>query len=185
MVSTDTNALNVTAWSQQIVSAFDSARDDILVIERTPLDVDVVEISCGKVHEYRNSVTAGTIERHVATGLSELEVDCAVLQQDLAEVASSFLAQFQRRTLRLRMEIVNTRSCPKFHCDNVRMRLVTTYFGPSTEYQFVGHDNIHVTPLYSLVFLKGHKHPRHSDTALHRSPNVAPGTKRLCVAIDF
>jgi hypothetical protein len=81
--------------------------------------------------------------------------------------------------------MVKTQSCPKFHCDNVHVRLVTTYFGPATEYQFAGEDAIQVAPLYSLVFLKGHKHPTHGDAVYHRSPEVPAGGKRLCVVIDY
>jgi hypothetical protein len=34
------------------------------------------------------------------------------------------------------------------------------------------------------VLLKGHRHPTHTDSVLHRSPPMRPGTRRLCVAID-
>ena len=184
-MTTKTIYPNVTAWPSESVAAFESSRDDILVLDRATLEVDVVEILAGRVHEYRASVTRHTVDEHVACGLAELGVECSVLQSDFAELAQSFLVQFQLRTLRLRIEIVNIQSCPKFHCDNVNIRLVTTYYGPATEYQFPGDHSIHAAPLFSLVFLKGHKHPTHSDLVLHRSPEVPAGSKRLCVVIDF
>jgi hypothetical protein len=175
----------VTAWPEQVLAAFEAGWDDILVVERPALAVDTVEISSGSVHEYRASTTRRTIDEHVTCGLAEVGVACEVLKRDIIELAQSFLVQFRQQTLRLRIEIVNTRSCPKFHIDNVNMRLVTTYLGPATEYRFIDDAAIHSTSLYDLVFLKGHKHPTHSDRALHRSPEMPPGTKRLCVAMDF
>lgn len=176
---------DVTEWSQEALTAFEAGRGDILVLERPALAVDTVEINSGHVHEYRASTTRRTIEGHVTCGLAEVGVGCEVLKRDIIRLAQSFLVQFRQQTLRLRIEIVNIQSCPKFHIDNVNMRLVTTYVGPTTEYQFIDDAAIHVTPLYGLVFLKGHKHPTHSDKALHRSPEMPPGTKRLCVAINF
>lgn len=107
------------------------------------------------------------------------------LANDVTSLVHSFLAEFERRSVSLRVEIVDTQSCPKFHCDNVHVRLVMTYVGPSTEYQYVGESDVRVSGLGSLVFLKGHKHPTHRDSVHHRSPAVPPGTKRLCVVIDF
>jgi hypothetical protein len=108
-----------------------------------------------------------------------------VLAADITDLGLSFLEQFGIRTANLRIEMVQTQSCPKFHCDNVHVRMVTTYHGPTTEYQFDGSETIHEAPLYGLVFLKGHKHPTHCDSVHHRSPEVPSGTKRLCVVIDY
>ena len=185
MTGTETIYPGVTAWSQEALAAFEAGRDDTLVLERPLLNVDTAEMSKGRVHEYRASITRRTIEEHVICGLAEISVECDVLKRDLIALAGSFLKQFDRRNVNLRIDIVDTRSCPKFHCDNVNIRLVTTYFGLATEYQFVGDESIHTAPLYGLVFLKGHKHRTHSDRALHRSPEVPPGTKRLCAVIDF
>jgi len=185
MINIRTIYPDVTAWSEQALAAFEAGRDDILVVERPELAVDTVEISSGRVHEYRASTTRRAIDEHVTCGLAEVGVACDVLKRDIIELAQSFLVQFRQQSLRLRIEIVNTQSCPKFHIDNVNIRLVTTYYGPATEYQFPGDHSIHAAPLYSLVFLKGHKHPTHSDLVLHRSPEVPAGSKRLCVVIDF
>ena len=101
------------------------------------------------------------------------------------DLVTAFLDQFDLQQARLRIEITRTQSCPKFHSDNVHIRLVTTYLGPTTEYQYAGTNEIHTAPLGGLVFLKGHGHPNHRDTVHHRSPEVPVGEKRLCVAIDY
>ena len=76
-------------------------------------------------------------------------------------------------------------TCPKFHCDYVVVRLITTYAGPGTEY--VRADSagaIRRAGPGSLVLLKGRRHPTHADTVHHRSPPVAAGARRLVVAMD-
>ena len=54
----------VTAWSQKALAKFEAGRDDILVVDRPAPEVDVVEISVGRVHHYCASITRQTIERH-------------------------------------------------------------------------------------------------------------------------
>jgi hypothetical protein len=125
------------------------------------------------------------VDTRVAAGLEALRIECPALAADISDLARSFLIQFAQPEAHLRIEMVSKQSCPKFHCDNVHIRMITTYHGPTTEYQFPGEDAIHVAPLYGLVFLKGHQHPTHRDSVRHRSPEVTPGTKRLCVVIDF
>jgi hypothetical protein len=117
--------------------------------------------------------------------MEALHLDCPALAADVAAVAHSFLVQFGAARASLRVEVVTTNTCPKFHCDNVRVRVVTTYHGPGTEYVFAATpDDIHQGPTGALMFLKGHKHPTHADAVLHRSPMVPPGVKRLCVVLD-
>ena len=100
-------------------------------------------------------------------------------------LSRDFLAQFGVEEASLRVEVVDKQACPKFHCDNVRVRLVTTYHGPATEYVRADEpDLVRSAPLFALVFLKGHQHPNHADAVHHRSPGVPPGEKRLCVILD-
>ena len=60
----------VTAWPEQVLAAFEAGWDDIFVMERPALAVDTVEISSGRVHEYRASTTRRTIDEHVSCGLA-------------------------------------------------------------------------------------------------------------------
>lgn len=105
------------------------------------------------------------------TALAELKIG----GEDICELPGAELLQ---------VEIVDTQACPKFHCDNVYIRLVTTYVGPATEYRFVGETMVNQAEQGSLVFLKGRKHPTHRDSVHHRSPAIPEGVKRLCVVLD-
>lgn len=176
---------SVTAWDWEVVAAFEGSRDDILVIERLPLP-DVSRAMRGAlIHDWRAIVTADKVDTRIAKALAELRLNCTALAKDMATVTRSFLAQFGASHASLRVEVVATASCPKFHCDNIRARVVTTYHGPGTEYVFAATpDEVHRGPTGALIFLKGHQHPTHTDTVLHRSPAVPAGEKRLCVVLD-
>lgn len=173
------------AWNAGAVAGFRAGNEDILVLPRYPLDHLRPAILAGRIREYWSMVGRETAAREVRSGLRELHIESPELAADIVRLVTAFLDQFGPPQAKLRIEVTRSQSCPKFHCDNVHVRLVTTYLGPTTEYQYAGEDVTHAAPLYGLVFLKGHKHPTHRDSAHHRSPEVPEGEKRLCVAIDF
>lgn len=175
----------VTAWDRAAVAAFDRGGEDILVVPRPPVPGLAAAVASARVHDYRSVVTPGDAAARAAEALAVLRLDCPALAAAVAGLARSFLAQFGVPEASLRVEVVDTTSCPKFHCDNVRVRLVATCHGPGTEYVFVAApDAVHAAPTSALVFLKGHRHPAHADAVLHRSPPVPPGGRRLCVILD-
>ncbi|MEM8679255.1 MAG: DUF1826 domain-containing protein [Planctomycetota bacterium] len=181
-----TTTAPITAWDTEVVTEFaTTANDDILVLARDPRVSLGPAVEAARVHEYLVPVDRDNVAFEVRAGLGELRINSFELANDLIDLVNSFLDQFGLQQARLRVEVTRSQSCPKFHCDNVHVRLVTTYVGPTTEYQYAGESATHVAPLFGLVFLKGHRHPNHQDRVHHRSPEVPLGEKRLCVAIDF
>ncbi len=142
-------------------------------------------LRAGTVSDYRSMVRRHNAARKVQTGLAELRIESPALATGLVGLVAAFLDQIGQREAYLRVEMTRSRSCPKFHCDNEHVRLVTTYLGPATKYQFVGENATHAAPLYGLVFLKGRRHPTHRDSVHHRSPELPDEEKRMCVAIDY
>jgi hypothetical protein len=185
MSTTTLQLQEIISWPHDVVARFETERDDILILERPSLEINPLEMLTGQVHEYRASVNRRTVKEHASRALAELALVCSSLEKDIKDLAQSFLSQFRRKSINFRVEIAETQLCPKFHCDNVNIRLVTTYLGPGTEYQLADDDSVHQASLNSLVFLKGHRHRTHSDRVLHRSPEVPMGVRRLCVVIDF
>ncbi|WP_166831187.1 DUF1826 domain-containing protein [Thalassoroseus pseudoceratinae] len=175
----------ITAWDAGVVTEFIAGDSDILVQPRQSLNSIAPAIRTARVSEYWSMVCPESIAREVRFGLGELQIRSQVLAGDIVSLATAFLDQFGLPQAKLRIEVTRSQSCPKFHCDYLNVRLVTTYFGPTTQYQYAGEDPVHEAPLYGLVFLKGHKHSTHRNTAFHRSPEVPIGEKRLCVAIDY
>lgn len=174
-----------TAWDREAVTEFTTGNADILVLERCPFEDHTHVVQSGRTREYLAPVRRERVGPEVRAGLGELRIKSSELASDLISLVTSFLDQFELLEARLRIEITRSQPCPKFHSDNVHVRLVTTYVGPATEYQYSGESLTQVAPLHGLVFLKGRRHTTHRDTVHHRSPEVPRGTKRLCVAIDY
>lgn len=173
------------SWSVDAVAAFMAGDEDILVLPRPALGESLVKaIVAGRLNEYRSRFTARSVSLRARQSLNLLGIECSPLLHDLTQLMQSFLAQFDLPSASLRVEMIDRQPCPKFHCDNVAMRLVTTYYGPTTEYRDMASPRIESAPLGALVFLKGRQHPTHRGRILHRSPEVPPGSKRLCVVID-
>lgn len=185
MQDSSTTTEQTTAWDSGAVSEFYTGDTDILVVDRQPLDNLGAIVEAGRIHEFVAPVNRETAGFEVRGGLSELKLKSPELAADLINLVNSFLDQFDLKEAKLRIEMTRSQSCPKFHCDNLDVRLVTTYFGPTTQYQRAGDSTIHSASLGGLVFLKGHKNPSCRDTVHHRSPEVPSGERRLCVAIDY
>ena len=175
----------VSRWDFESVARFASGNDDILVLPRCEAANVRDFIEAGRVHEYWAIVRRETIARELRFGMNELHLRSVELTNDIVGLVKSFIDQFDIKQAKMRLEITRSQSCPNFHCDNEHVRMVTTYVGPTTEYQYAGEEGISTAPLHGLVFLKGRKHPMHRDTVFHRSPEVPAGEKRLCLAIDY
>jgi hypothetical protein len=155
---------------------------DIAIIPRVAPVVDLTDVPTG---DYRAVVVPGDAAEHAQTAVGKLGLP-PDLADDIAGLAESFLGYFGIGAANLRVEVVDRTSCPKFHCDTLNVRMITTYTGPTTQYIFRDNpDQIHDAPLGALVFLKGHTHPQFKDKVHHRSPPVSSGQKRLCVVLDY
>jgi len=181
---TPTRAGRVTAWPRLTVAAFDRGAEDVLVLDRPPLPEVAAAMVAARVRGWRAGVATADIPARVAEALADLAHDCPPLAADITGLARSFLAQFGVASAELRVEVVDEASCPKFHCDSTRVRLLCTYHGAGTEYVCAdAPDAVRAAPTFGLIFLKGHRHPTHADRVLHRSPPLPAGTKRLCVVL--
>jgi Protein of unknown function (DUF1826) len=98
----------------------------------------------------------------------------------------------------LRIETIGTDACRRFHADNVRLRLVTTYRGPGTQWisphrlarlpagGSVPADAIRQLGRGAVAILRGSRDATpEMPGVLHRSPPIAgTGITRLFLAID-
>ncbi len=104
---------------------------------------------------------------------------------EVAARATGFAALFPAPCLRLRLEVVQTNACWKFHMDYVRARLIATLSGRGTEWCLADRtDPIERMTAGEVAIFKGHMlvdEPR----ILHRSPPIdGSGETRLLLAID-
>lgn len=112
------------------------------------------------------------------------------LQGDILELSQSFAKLMDAKFIRLRMDVVTTNACRKFHIDSVTARLVCTYRGTGTQYGFSQNSDdpeaVFTVPTGSPILLHGSLRPRAShNRLLHRSPPIeGTGETRLVLVID-
>lgn len=112
------------------------------------------------------------------------------LIDDIATLAASFATVMRSPFLRVRLDVVTTNACRKFHIDAVTARLVCTYRGTGTQYG-VSHDGAEPTevitaPTGAPIVLRGTRWPGEEPPGLlHRSPPIAgTGETRLLLVLD-
>lgn len=144
---------------------------------------------------------------HKALGNTD---DVLPLSQNIAELVEMFCCLFDLERAGLRLTILDSAMCPRFHVDRVPCRLVTTYKGVAT--QWLPHSLINRSALGmravkdaqdqsglyqskediqqltegDVALLKGELWPGNENAGLvHRSPAVGVGEKRLLLTLDF
>ncbi|SLN55384.1 hypothetical protein ROA7450_02860 [Roseovarius albus] len=112
------------------------------------------------------------------------------LKTDISELASLFADLMQAPFMRLRLDVVTTNACRKFHIDAITARLVCTYRGTGTQYGTAtgGSDpkQIHTVPSCAPILLRGSLNPTIPPSGLvHRSPPIeGTGESRLVLVLD-
>ena len=109
---------------------------------------------------------------------------------DMAALADIFSGLMRARWPRLRLDVVTTNACRKFHIDAVTARLVCTYRGTGTQYGIStdGADprRVFTVPTGSPVLLRGTLWPEGPRSGLlHRSPPIeGTGETRAVLVLD-
>ncbi|MEM9342032.1 MAG: DUF1826 domain-containing protein [Pseudomonadota bacterium] len=114
----------------------------------------------------------------------------AMLIDDIAALAAMFSSVMDCPYLRLRLDVIETNACRKFHIDAVTARLICTYRGRATQYgnSAAGDDPsvIHQVPTGCPMILRGTLWPSGlTPGLLHRSPPIeGTGETRLVLVLD-
>ncbi|MEL7098688.1 MAG: DUF1826 domain-containing protein [Pseudomonadota bacterium] len=109
---------------------------------------------------------------------------------DVAALADRFAAQMDAAWLRVRLDVVTTNACRKFHIDALRARLVCTYRGTGTQYGMAAPRTepaqVHTVPTGAPILLRGTLWPApEAGSLLHRSPPIeGTGEVRLVLVLD-
>ncbi|WP_333835220.1 DUF1826 domain-containing protein [Rubrimonas sp.] len=112
-----------------------------------------------------------------------------LLAGDVAALALLFARAARAPMIRLRLDVVRTDSCRKFHVDNVRLRLLCTYRGPGADYGVAPRgetpDRIDRAPRGAAALFRGRRWPGETTGLVHRSPPIeGTGETRLLLVID-
>jgi hypothetical protein len=184
--STLSKSLDSPETITELTERLDSPDADIIVVPR-PFDLEIAElVQSVSIGEERIKLTCARAESIVSQHLNKMRLESPALLSDIVSAVELFSQMFDQRQVELRMEVTDQQACPKFHCDNVYVRMLITYAGPTTEYiDRFRPDEIQRAPLGGLVFLKGHRHPAYQDQMLHRSPPVPNGQKRFSIVVNL
>ncbi|WP_310368157.1 DUF1826 domain-containing protein [Pseudomonas brassicacearum] len=121
---------------------------------------------------------------------------------DVAWLVSAFACLLGARRIGLRLRTLDKAMCPRFHVDHVPVRLITTYAGVGSQWLEEGamdrrylaqpeaepSDPRVIQQLCSgdVALLKGEKwHGNEGFGLIHRSPEPAPGERRLILTLDW
>lgn len=121
---------------------------------------------------------------------------------DVAWLVSAFACLLGARRVGLRLRVLDTAMCPRFHVDHVPVRLITTYAGVGSQWLMEGAmdrrrlaqpeaepaDASLIQQLRNgdVALLKGEKWQGNEGYGLiHRSPQPAPGERRLILSLDW
>lgn len=119
-----------------------------------------------------------------ASGYPEGEEGSA-LAGEIIGLAGYFADLMASASLRLRLEVVETDACRKFHADHVSARLLSTFAGRGTQwiYACAQDETQQMAPGDVGIFKR--RIWQESPGILHRSPPIAAaGEKRLLLVLD-
>ena len=112
------------------------------------------------------------------------------LVNDIATLAEAFADQTRTPYLRLRLSVVTTNACRKFHVDAITTRLICTYRGTGTQYGLSANgadpETVVTVRAGSPIVLRGRLWPNDPPSnVLHRSPPIeGSGETRLVLVLD-
>ncbi|MDP5220464.1 DUF1826 domain-containing protein [Ruegeria sp. 2205SS24-7] len=114
----------------------------------------------------------------------------AWLEEDISDLTTRFAEMMRAPYLRLRLDVITTDACRKFHIDAIHARLICTYRGTGTQYG-VSPDGEDPKRVFTVgtgapMVLRGTLWPQNPPSGLlHRSPPIAgTGETRLVLVLD-
>ncbi len=199
--------------SPEVMTAIYKEKINLVIFQRSL--PDEVTNYCQRLAENNPSFNLRSVISHktpmqsIKSSLPDLAGQHAFIE-DLILLLEMYSCLFDLDEVGLRMQVLDRAMCPRFHTDKLGCRLVTTYYGQGTEWlsncgidrSKLGAGNMGLSDresgLYShstsiqqanegdVVLLKGDGWYGNGGLgAVHRSPAVTLGEKRVVVTMDF
>ena len=180
------DGVNLAVWQRRFPAQLEDFAALVVSLGQALTDQRVVD-----VNEHEPVVLPGLLRE--AADLHGYEGFIA----DVAWLVSAFTCLLGARRVGLRLRVLQGAMCPRFHVDNVPLRLLTTYIGPGSEWLEEGAierdglqraqapvDNIRSLQAGEVAVLKGEKWLGNEGAGLiHRSPGSEQ--RRLLLSLDW
>jgi len=185
--------VNIAIWQRQLSTTLTSSIAAFLIKKPT----------------FKTSMTVSA-QSALASINDSLGEDMGELSENIAELVEMFCCLFELKRVGLRLTVIDSAMCPKFHVDNVPCRLITTFEGVGTEWlshQTVNREKLGIgsngkpdseSGIYKNLYdiqqlncgdvslLKGEHWEGNEDGGLvHRSPALITNERRLILTLDF
>ena len=151
--------------------------------------LDPTQLPQGRVILHRNAILE-TINQLCEIAQTPDDPERDLLIDDINGLAQLFADLMATQYLRLRLDVVKTNACQKFHIDAITARLVCTYRGTGTQYG-ISTDGSEPQRVFSVptgapILLRGTLWPEGPKSGLmHRSPPIEDtGETRLVLVLD-
>lgn len=180
------DGVNLAVWQRRLPAQLEDFAALVVSLGNPLADQRVLD-----VHEQQPPVLPGLLRE--ASDLQGYEGFVA----DVAWLVSAYTCLLGARRVGLRLRVLQGAMCPRFHVDNVPVRLLATYIGPGSEWLEEGAiarpglqhaeppvDNIRQLQAGDVAVLKGEKWLGNEGAGLiHRSP--ASQARRLLLSLDW
>ena len=183
--------------SPEVLHAIAEPDCNLAIWQRTPF-ADFAPLVEGTPQDLRFTCDVAGLPALLAKGLAQGSYGGSpalhrALIEDAARLAELFCAAMGLAKLELRLEVVRTDSCRKFHADYVTARLITTYVGEGTDWLdeddaarvAAGETPLQINRLgpFDIGLFKGKLATERP--AIHRSPPIAgTGAVRLLLVLN-
>ncbi|AWM89411.1 DUF1826 domain-containing protein [Pseudomonas sp. 31-12] len=186
------DGVNLAVWQRQLPAHISDFGRLLLSLNEPLAESRVLELS---------SDDAEPDLQGLASGFNDLE-GYAGFNADVSWLVSAFACLLGAKRIGLRVRVLDKAMCPRFHVDHVPVRLITTYSGIGSQWLKEGvMDRRHlgnpaaeptedslIEQITSgeVALLKGEKwHGNEGFGLIHRSPQPAPGERRLILTLDW
>lgn len=153
-----------------------------LVVWRRPQRAPVDVAALIGTHRSMMRIVPGRRLSTVAVSEALVPLASVSLSADLLVLCDLFQTLTDASEIGIRLEVTDRPTCPKFHTDQVSLRLMTTYFGAGTQWLEAG--AVHQAAVGDVLLAKGELWAEPSGACVHRSPPVGPGEWRVLVTLD-
>ncbi|QEY12370.1 DUF1826 domain-containing protein [Cellvibrio sp. KY-YJ-3] len=126
------DAISISIWQRQLQQEVESYVDELL---RKPKTIALkLSGSPEQLMEEIQRVFPPAFFPPVLIGEQSSCIGAAAFYADIHHVLDMFACLFDAKILGLRINTLEHAMCPRFHTDNVAIRLITTYYGLATEW---------------------------------------------------